>query len=78
LGVEEDLRVDGAIDRVSAEQPAEQEHLGQQEDPHPKLAGVELLLGRVEMMGQRGRVLAGVVGVLRRLGVRHGSIFRSG
>ena len=43
----------GAIDRVGAEQPAEEQDLGEQEDPHAQLAGVELLPVGGEMMGQK-------------------------
>ena len=54
--VVEYLRVPGAVDGVGAEQPAEEEDLGQQEDPHSELGRV-FLLGRVaEVVGQVFRV----------------------
>ena len=39
-----------AVDGVRAEQPGEEQHLGQQEQPDAELAGVELLLRRIEVM----------------------------
>jgi hypothetical protein len=42
-------------------QAAEEQHLGDQEQPHAQFAGIELLLGSVEMMGQERRMF-GVTG----------------
>ena len=39
VAVDENLGMVGAIHRVGAEQPAEEQDLGHQEDPHPQLSG---------------------------------------
>ena len=52
MGVDEDLGVVGAVDGVGAEQPAEEQDLGGQEEPHAELARLELLPRRVEVVGQ--------------------------
>jgi hypothetical protein len=43
-----------AVHGVRAEQAGEKQHLGQQEQPNAELAGVELLLRRIEMVRQIG------------------------
>ncbi len=50
MGVEEHLRVPGAVDRVRAEKPAEEEYFRQQENPHPKLCRLLLLFGIGEVV----------------------------
>ena len=58
----EDRRMVGAVDRVGAEQPGEEQDLGRQKQPHPQLARRELLRRRIKMMCQ--------VRVVRMLGFR--------
>ena len=50
--VHEHFRMHAAVHGVRAEQAREEQHLGQQEQPDAELPGVELLLVRVEVMGQ--------------------------
>ena len=57
MGIFEDLGMVAAIDRIEAEQPTEQENLCDEKQPHPELAGVELLLRRIEMMRQKRRMV---------------------
>ncbi|MBK6901090.1 MAG: hypothetical protein IPH09_18110 [bacterium] len=52
--VGEDLGVVGPVDGVGAEEPAEQQDLGDQEQPHAELAGIVLLRHRLEMVLQVG------------------------
>jgi hypothetical protein len=49
-----------AVDRIRAEQSSEHEDFRAEKDPHAELGGSELLLGRVEMVGQMGIVARGV------------------
>jgi hypothetical protein len=48
--VNEHLRVHRAVHGVRAEQPGEEQDFSQQEQPDAELAGVELLLRRIEVM----------------------------
>ena len=58
--------------RVRAEQPAEEEDLGQQEDPRAQLPGRELLRRRAEMVRQVLGVVAGPWAIgLRLVGLGH-------
>jgi hypothetical protein len=75
--------MDVAIDGIGAEKTAEQKDFGGQEEPHAELARVELLQGRVEVVGQEFRVImrmipvaGSVVGVVG--GCRHIKIPSSG
>ena len=63
----EDLGVVAPIDRVGAEQAAEQQDLRREEEPHAELARIELLDRRVEMVLQERRVVAVPGLVLRRI-----------
>ena len=73
VGVDEDFRMVGAIDGIDAEQSAEEQDLGQEEDPHAQLAGVELLPVGAEMVGQEMRLSGGVRFVMGSIGVVHKS-----
>ncbi len=44
------LWIPDAIEHVGEEQPAEEQHLGDEEDPHPERGRLMLLLQRVEVM----------------------------
>jgi hypothetical protein len=59
VGVLEDLGVIGAVDGVGAEQPAEQQDLRRQKQPHAQHDRLELLRRRVEMVLEMRRVLVG-------------------
>ena len=66
MGIDEDFGVVAAVDGINHEQAAEEEHLRDQENPHAELAGVVLLLLRLEVMREQwavSRMLAGRVGV---------------
>src|ERR1039458_9440930 len=52
----EGLGVLGMHDRVANEQAAEQEHLGDQEEPHADLRSIELLPHPLEMVLQERRM----------------------
>ena len=45
----EGFRIEIAIDGVAEKKPAEEEHLGREEDPHPELRGFVLLLELIEL-----------------------------
>ena len=47
MRVDEDLGVVLPIDRVRAEEPGEEQDLRGEEEPHPELPGIELLLDRI-------------------------------
>ena len=64
VGVLEDVGVVVAVDRVGAEQPAEHQDFGPEEHPHAELARAELLLGRVEVVGEVRRSVVGTVAVV--------------
>ena len=46
-----------AVNGVGAEQSAEHQHFGSQEDPHPQLRAHELLLGAVEVVSEVGGMM---------------------
>jgi hypothetical protein len=60
--------VPGPVDGVEDEQPAEKQDFRDQEQPHPQLARIELLLRRFEVVGEERRMF--VIGVLFRAAVR--------
>ena len=46
-----------AVDRVGRQQPAEEHHLGRQEEPHSERGGFALLIHVVELLRQDRRVV---------------------
>ena len=53
------LRVPDAVQHVGEEQPAEEEHFRDEEQPHPECGGLVLLVQRVEVV-LKIRVMGGV------------------
>ena len=76
MGEFENFGVEGAVDGVGAEEAGEEEDFGGEEEPDAQFAGVELLLGRVEVVGEEGGMVAvgvmavvgGVVGIVVSVG----------
>ena len=70
-----DLGAAGAKHHVSREQTSKEEDFGGEEEPHPELSGVDLLLHRLEVVGKMRIVpvtvvvVTMIVGLIGRIGL---------